>query len=163
LLVSPPRERPSPRSSSPLWRPCVDGRERPWSRSRPASPPPPGSARTTGCEGAVGGPAGETSVGGLPRAEPLGQLSPGQSGAELEHDALEDLAVIPPPATSPAHRRQQRFDHRPRGVRNLPIPHHRTNDPMIGKAPPNRTHPRECPYQHMRLAEIVRDRCAVGL
>ncbi len=33
--------------------------------------------------------------------------------------------------------------HRPRGLRNLPIPHHRTNDPMIGKTPPGACPPDE--------------------
>ncbi|CUM43241.1 hypothetical protein BN2537_15447 [Streptomyces venezuelae] len=39
-------------------------------------------------------------------AEPLGQVPPGQPGAELAHDALENLSVILPPATSPTGGRQ---------------------------------------------------------
>ncbi|MFF8478449.1 hypothetical protein [Streptomyces sp. NPDC015414] len=42
-----------------------------------------------------------------------------------------DLAVIPPPATSPAGTRRQRLDRRPGGTGNLPIPHKQTDDQMI--------------------------------
>lgn len=44
--------------------------------------------------------------------------------------------MIPPPAPGPARWRQQRFDHRPCGVRYLPVPHDQSNARMIGKTLP---------------------------
>ncbi len=64
----------------------------------------------------VAGPPLRTDTGHAP------STVPGQVGTELERDAHKDLAVmILTPATSPTCGRQQPRDHRPRGVRNLPI------------------------------------------
>lgn len=129
---------PQPSSNrSPLWWPRAGGFAQRWSRSRPASPPPPGSGpRSAGGRKCRPRPSGRSTPGRSARTEPFGQVPPGQAGAELEHDALKDLAVVPPAVTGPADGRQQRRDHRPRSGRNLPVPHHRTDGPMIGKTPP---------------------------
>jgi hypothetical protein len=49
--------------------------------------------------GSVGLPAREPLVDRLPWSVPLGQVPPRHSAAHAEHDAVEDLAVVPPAAT----------------------------------------------------------------
>src|SRR5688500_759416 len=50
---------------------------------------------------AIGAPAGQPLVGGLPWPKPLRHLPPRRTGPVLPGDRLDHLPVIPPPPTSP--------------------------------------------------------------
>src|SRR6266498_3634474 len=52
--------------------------------------------------GAVGLPAGEPLVAGLPGPIPLGQVPPGRPGPDPPDDAVDHLAMVTPAATPPA-------------------------------------------------------------
>src|SRR3954452_25123202 len=94
---------------------------------------------------AIGAPPAQPLVGGLPRAEPLGQLTPRRTGPVLPGDRLDHLPVIAPPATPPARRgRQQRLHPRPRRIRHhSPIVQH-------GRQPadPHGQDPSDTPYMY---------------
>src|SRR5687767_4582563 len=64
---------------------------------------------------AIGAPASQSLIGGLPGPEPLGQLPPRCTGAVLPADRLDHLPVITPPPTPTTRRgRLQRRHPRPR-------------------------------------------------
>src|SRR4030095_15015067 len=70
--------------------------------------------------GPIGLPTGEPLVDRLPGPIALGQVPPGDPGADPEQDDVEDLAVISPPPTPPGrHRWQQRRQSFPLLVGNL--------------------------------------------
>src|SRR5262245_17071903 len=73
---------------------------------------------------AVGGPAPQPFVPGLPRSVALRQVAPRCTGAQLPQNSVDHLAVITPLAAATTPRRQQRLDTRPRRVGQLPTPNH---------------------------------------
>ncbi len=132
-MVNPPWGLPSTRSSSSLWRrPRAGGLARP---GEPIATSPSTSVRSGPWPG--GGrkcrqwPSGLRGHGSPLRAEPLGQAPPGQVEAELEHDALKNLAVIPPPSTS--SRRRQRCDPPRVGDRSVPVEASATREAHDGR------------------------------
>ena len=70
--------------------------------------------------GPIALPARKPLVDRLPGPIPLRQVSPGHPGADPEQDAVEDLAVVPPPPTPlRGHRWQQRGQPRPLRIGDL--------------------------------------------
>ena len=69
--------------------------------------------RFQSCPGAVGHPAGEPLMRGLPRPVPLGQIPPRRARALSPADRVDDLPMIMPSAAAPGLRRQQRAPTQP--------------------------------------------------
>jgi len=70
--------------------------------------------------GVVGRPQLMPLLDRLPRAETLGQRAPLAAGAEPVNDPVDHLAVVPPSAAPIVARGQQRLQHRPLLVREIP-------------------------------------------
>ena len=67
-------------------------------------------------DGPVDGPSDQPFVGGLERAELVGQVPPGRVGAVLPRDGLERSAVISPPPSTDRNGRHQRLDPAPHRI-----------------------------------------------
>jgi hypothetical protein len=74
--------------------------------------------------GPVPPPAQQPRVAGLPGAVPPRQVPPGDAGAQLPEDPVEDRAVVPPPLAPPGIRRQPGGDLLPCRVGQLVPPDH---------------------------------------
>lgn len=72
---------------------------------------------------AVGRPAAEPLVGGLPRPVPLGQIPPRGPRGQLPQDRVDDFPPVPHRTPQPGHR-QQRLDPLPRLISQLMPTHH---------------------------------------
>ena len=163
LVVSPPRDRPSA-----CWRLAwIGGSPRcglqrraggpgpRWRRSGRPSPAPqphrPGRARPPRC-----GPrcrrfaSARTACRPSPRAIALGQVPPGHPAPHPEHNAMKDLAVIPPAPTPPGcHRWQQGRQPSPFVVGDLKSPVH-------GGLLPERRRPAQLPNRSEKHALAAR-------
>ncbi len=102
----------------------------PWNcRCSPPRPPPPphpiwsGRARG-GDPRSLASPAIQPIRACLPRPVPLGQIPPRRPGAQLPQDPIDDGAMIPPLAASPAAPWQQRLNCHPRALGQLASSHH---------------------------------------
>lgn len=71
--------------------------------------------------GAVGRPQHVPTMDGLPRAEAFRQLAPLTPGAEPVNDPVDHLPVITPPTTPVVACRQQRLQHRPLVIGEIPL------------------------------------------
>jgi hypothetical protein len=74
-------------------------------------------------QGVVGTPAIEVVVDRLPRAELVGQVSPGRAGVENPEDSTHDQLQVASRSTRRCCRREQRLDQFPLLVREL-MPNH---------------------------------------
>lgn len=99
--------------------------------------------------GAVRGPQSQPFMCGLPGAVPFGQVTPRCTGAQLPQDRVDHLPMITPPPT-PARYRQQRFNPRPRPIRQFTPTCHRPRS--------NQTS-RKINYRTRSSTAAVRRRC----
>lgn len=76
----------------------------------------------------VGRPQPVPFVDGLPRPEPLRQVTPLHAGPHPVQNSVDHLPVIPPPATTPVTDRQEQPQSFPFGIREITPPHVHIND-----------------------------------
>lgn len=65
----------------------------------------------------------------FPRPEPIGQVTPLNTGPHPVQNPVNHLPVIPSPATTPVADRQKRPQPSPLGIRQITPPHTHINDP----------------------------------
>ncbi len=78
--------------------------------------------------GSVGRPQAVAFVDGLPRPEPLGQVTPLHPGPHPVQNPVDHLPVIPTPATTPVTDRKERPQPFPLGITQITPPHAHIND-----------------------------------
>lgn len=72
---------------------------------------------------------------GLPRAEPLGKVTPLHAGPHPVQDPVDHLPVVPPSATTSVTHRQERLQPLPLTVGQIPTTSHiKLTGHMIGEA-----------------------------
>jgi len=94
--------------------------------------------------GSVGRPQAVAFVDRLPRAEPFGQVTPLNAGPHSVQNPVDQLPVIPPPATTPVADRQERPQPFPLDIRQITPPRLTTttwtrSSHMIGRTSPSRS------------------------